>query len=121
MTTTLTPPGELLTEVDTLKLFQNRGLLRPDQLPRAKEKLRAYKDNQLANSEPLWPSIARAEAERQKETEARWLDGADTPGADDEEKALFREYDFISGITKQPGPVVAASPDRMRQIGRAHV
>ena len=72
--------GELLTEDAALSLVRSFKLLRSDQLPRAKEKLRAYRDNQTAKQEPLWPSVAKLERQREQDLEKIWLDGAPVPG-----------------------------------------
>lgn len=116
MTSTLTPPGELLNEQDALTLWNNRDRLRPDQLPRAKERLRSYRDARQAAGEPLWPSASLAQRRYEETVEGLFLDGVPVPGASNPDDAdLIRDYSFLSLVTKQPGHVIAQSPTRLRK------
>lgn len=106
--------GEALTEEEALKLYRGWGNLRPEQLPRAKERLRGYMQARQLAGEPLWPQMEanwnRAQMERE---ESLWLN--------EDTDLSVRQIDFMAGVTGRSPFDIASEPNRYRQAVAAYL
>lgn len=105
--------GEALTEDKAFTLVKGWNVIPEEKRPLAKAKLAAYRDERVANGEPLWPNRQaareRAEAERM---EKLWLSNDGTDTAD---SMMVRQIDFMSAVTKREPFQVASEPHRYRR------
>jgi len=110
----ITPKGELLDEAGALSLWNRRNEIPENERPWAQQKMRDYAAARTAAGEHLWPSLEAQKAKANEQIEARWLDGAETPGDTPEEKDLYKEMEAISMISGATGEQISYALPRYR-------
>ncbi|CAB4136251.1 hypothetical protein UFOVP296_37 [uncultured Caudovirales phage] len=110
----ITPEGQLLDEAGALSLWNRRNELPPNERPWAEQQLRNYAGDRKAKNEHLWPSQEAQKAKANERMEARWLDGAETPGATPEAKDLYNEMAALSMFSGATGEQISYALPKYR-------